>query len=153
MTLAGLKSETFGSVKVNDALEQRANEHFLKTGLFFAIVDGRHHLSCVRELASLGRLGTEQASRRLRLKATTAPGSKHFTHFELLRLSSFTSVLSEFVLQNLSSTEVLKSMLEYSMTFDSSCNVFLEKTLVADATRVPNSEILVEAFVKSKDRR
>lgn len=77
-----------------------------------------------------GEPGTNWASPSIRITLIKASGSKVYTDYELLKLSSTASVLSGTVLRDQSLTAITKLLVHYIKNFESSHNVFLQKARI-----------------------
>lgn len=78
--------------------EQREKDSFFETGFSLAIADGRHRRFYTRKLATSVQSGTKRVSPPICKTVITAPGSEVLMDQELLKLSSYTNVLSRLLL-------------------------------------------------------
>lgn len=72
---------------------------------------------------------------------------------ELIKLSRAGNTLSEFVLQNKGITAVISSLVHYSRTFDSRCEVSSQKVPGSSIARILSSLSYIPGFVVSSYRR
>lgn len=86
------------------------NKHFLKEKFSRGAIDGCHHRSCIRNLATSEELVTERASQRIWMTLIRDSESEALKDRELTTLSRSSSMLSGLVFRDMSATAVLKSL-------------------------------------------
>lgn len=79
---------------------------------------------------------------------TPASGSEVLTDQELAKLSSSANVFSRLLLRELRVKAIVKSLVQYSMTLDSSYSAFFRKARRADAAKDPVSCRLEQGAVE-----
>lgn len=153
MTRASPASGKSGSVSFDSMLKQSGKDRFLKASFMLATVDGRHRRPCSRKLVTFELPATERATRLLRIAIITALDSKAFTDHKLLKLSTPTNELSRLVLQGLRFKAVMKSLVQYRKTLDSSYSVFSQEAVVTDVTKHLVTFVIMQGAVESSYRR
>lgn len=138
-----------GAVNVYSFFNHREEKRFLENSFGPIAVDGCHCLSSTQKLPPSAKPGTELASQSIRLSYITAPESESLRNHEFSELSNCVTMLSGLVFRNAGGIAVLKSLLKYSGTFDSSDDVSFQKASVNNFTRDLVSCRLFQGAVES----
>lgn len=128
-------SARFCAVRVDDTLNQRGKDLFLKKEFELAIVDGRRRRFGFQKLAYSGEQGAEWASQPIRVTVIEAPALQFFNGHEILKLSRSAKVMSGLLLRDTSLMAVIKSIVQLSETLESSCDVFFDRACKGDTCR------------------
>lgn len=108
-----------------------------------AIFIGRRSRLCNQKLAVSGEPETGWASQPVRMTLIEVSGSYSVTNHDLPKLSGSVRVITGLMLLDSSIIGVIKSLLQYSGTFESSYHASFEKALISDIYKEPvSSEFL-----------
>lgn len=131
-SLARPASEKLGANNIDSVLDHRRNERFLKDRFLLTAVHGRHSRSFLQKHAKSGQYSSATAGQRNRFTLIRAPYSKVHTNHELLEPNGSAKMLPGLVFRNRGLTTVIRSLSQYSQTFNSSFDVFFREASVAD---------------------
>lgn len=131
-TLARSASGKFGAIYIDSTLEHRGNDRFFKDKFPLTAVHGRHGRSRIQKLARSEQYGSARALQPSYLTLLRARDYDVRTDHELLELRGLAKMLLRLVFRNKSFTAVIRSLIQYSNTFHSTCDIFFQKARVAD---------------------
>lgn len=105
------------------------------TEFALAFFDGRHHRFCTRTLADSGEAGSKWASQPVHMTFFETSGSQLLSDLELLKLSRLPNDVTGVVLRDTRLVSVIKSIVKYSKTLESSCDASFNERR---STKIPN---------------